>query len=221
MLLEHQLSKPHLYGRHLPILRPPCLRKPQSHGEDTPKLSSRRLRPAFESSLLSWRSLQPPAMSLFLAEATDMAERRQAILNVPYSDSWNTWWLFHKTKFWGGFSCGTNNANSPDKLQASISMRIYWYICYPLFPFKPNRSREASCYILCFQTRNRFKNALLTGLRTSGKVSQRGNTMGRTIRNVTCLRRLEGQPRLRGWSSSSSPVSVVCCGERGKHTALN
>lgn len=74
---------------------------------------------------------------------------------------------------------------------------------------------------MCFQTRNRFKDAVLTGLRTSGKVSQRGNTMGRTIRNVTCLRGLEGQPRLRGWSSSSSPVSAVCCGERETHTTLN
>lgn len=186
-----------------------------------PRLSSRRfrLRPAFEPSLLSWRSLQPPAMSLFLAEATDTAERRQAIPNVPYSNSWNTWWLFHTTKFWGGFSCGTNNANSPDKPQAHISMRMY--ICYPRFHLRQIEADEATCYILCFQTGNRFKNALLTGLRTSGKVSQRGNTMGRTIRNVTCLRGLEGQARLRGWSSSSSPVSVVCCGEREKHTKLN
>ena len=68
-------------------------------------------------------------------------------------------------------------------------------------------------YLLFFFFKG-FNRASLTGLRTSGKVIQRGNTMGRTMRNVTCLRALDGQDRLRGWSSSSSAVSAGCCRTR-------
>lgn len=69
--------------------------------------------------------------------------------------------------------------------------------------------------VLFFFLNNGLYRAALTGLRTSGKVIQRGNTMGRTMRKVTCLRALDGQDRLRGWSSSSSVVSVACCRTRG------
>lgn len=132
------------------------------------------------------------------------------------------WLSFHTTKFWG---CSLRSFNSQNHhyycvfVQRNfrhVYMNIHVYTSPP-FPFKTSRSRLCILLYAALFTRNSFqkkKNALLTGLRTSGKVIQRGNTMGKTTRNVTCLWVSEGQARLRGWSSSSSPVSVVCCRKR-------